>query len=283
MGTIAGGFFAGLIGQHYGWRWSFFVFGGLGVAIGFALSRLLREPQRGAADLPIGYRPGAAHAARLGIRESLGEVWTNRTALTLMGAFVCANFVAVVLLGWMPNFLYDKFHMSLGMAGLTATIFVQLASWRERWRAAGRRTGCGRAGRPGACWCRPSGCCGAPFVALCGLTASVRTLVVALTAWGFCKGLYDANIFASLFDVVRPEARGTAAGWMNTVGWLGGGGAAPLAIGIAATRYGLGFSIALASGVYLVAGALLLTGAFGFATADAARMEKAIAADGAEG
>ena len=45
-----------------------------------------------------------------------------------MGAFMCANFVAVVLLSWMPKFLFDKFQMSLAMAGLTATIFVQLAS-----------------------------------------------------------------------------------------------------------------------------------------------------------
>ena len=30
VGTIAGGYFAGLIGQNYGWRWSFIVFGGMG-------------------------------------------------------------------------------------------------------------------------------------------------------------------------------------------------------------------------------------------------------------
>ena len=34
MGTIAGGFFAGLIAQNYGWRWSFVVFGGLGILLG---------------------------------------------------------------------------------------------------------------------------------------------------------------------------------------------------------------------------------------------------------
>ena len=47
-------------------------------------------------------------------------------------------------------------------------------------------------------------------------------LMAALIGAGFCKGIYDANIFASLFDVVRPEDRGTAAGLMNTVGWTGG-------------------------------------------------------------
>ena len=30
VGTIGGGFFAGLIAQYYGWRLSFVVFGGLG-------------------------------------------------------------------------------------------------------------------------------------------------------------------------------------------------------------------------------------------------------------
>ena len=41
---------------------------------------------------------------------------------------MCANFVAVVLLSWMPKFLFDRFGMGLAMSGLTATIFVQVAS-----------------------------------------------------------------------------------------------------------------------------------------------------------
>ncbi len=172
---------------------------------------------------------------------------------------MCANFVAVVLLSWMPKFLYDKFHLSLGMAGLTATLFVQLASmagapvggWlADAWR---RRSSRGRLivqtiGVIG----------GAPCVALCGLTPSIGVLILALTVWGFFKGLYDANIFASVFDVVHPEARGTAAGVMNAVGWLAGGGSAPLVIGIVATRQSLGVAIALASVVYLAAAMLLL-------------------------
>jgi MFS family permease len=184
-----------------------------------------------------------------------------------------------VLLSWMPKFLYDKFHMGLAMAGLTATIFVQLASmagapiggWlADKWR---RRTPRGRLavqmiGVLG----------GAPFVALCGLTPSVTTLVLALTVWGFFKGLYDANIFASVFDVVRPEARGTAAGFMNAVGWLAGGGSAPLAIGIIAQRESLGLAIALASSVYVAAGLLLLTGLLFFVNRDAARMQAELSA-----
>lgn len=271
IGTIAGGFFAALIAQRYGWRWSFVVFGGLGVLLGFVLNRYLREPERGSADRhdPDVEFPEASH--RMRIREGIRIVWTSPRALLLMSAFLCSNFVAVVLLSWMPKFLYDKFHMGLAMAGLTATIFVQLASmvgsvyggWMADWMS--RRTPRGRV------LVQMIGVfAGAPFVALCGLTTSVVWLIVALTAWGFFKGLYDANIFASLFDVVRPEARGTAAGFMNTVGWLGGGGTAPLVIGLIAEHYSLGLGIALASFVYIAAGILLLSAALLFPRRQAA-------------
>jgi MFS family permease len=276
VGTIGGGFFAGLIGQHYGWRLSFLVFGGLGVLLGLVLNRFLVEPPRGAAemaDLRSGHAP-VASSGGLPLAAVLRLAGRTPTVLCLMGAFMCANFVAVVLLSWMPKFLYDKFGMGLAMAGLTATIFVQLASmvgapvggWlADSWR---RRTPRGRLG------VQMIGVLGgAPFVALCGLTPSVGTLIVALTVWGFFKGLYDANIFASVFDVIRPEARGTAAGFMNAVGWLAGGGSAPLVIGIIAQRESLGFAIALASTVYVAAGLLLLTGIVFFVKRDVARME----------
>jgi MFS family permease len=280
VGTIGGGFFAGLIGQYYGWRLSFVVFGGLGVLLGVVLNRFLVEPARGAADVVEVTGTHAPVAGRsLSLPEFLRLVGRTPTLLCLMGAFMCANFVAVVLLSWMPKFLYDKFSMGLAMAGLTATVFVQLASmagapvggWlADAWR---RRTPRGRLlvqmiGVLG----------GAPFVVLCGLTPSVGMVILALTFWGFFKGLYDANIFASVFDVVRPEARGTAAGFMNAVGWLAGGGSAPVVIGIIAERESLSLAIALASTVYVAAAVLLLMGILFFVKRDVAKMQEEIRA-----
>ena len=285
MGTIGGGFFAGLIGQHYGWRWSFIVFGGLGILLGIVLNRYLIEPARGAAEASDAARDigasthAAAPATRLSFTEFLRLVGRTPTLLCLMGAFMCANFVAVVLLSWMPKFLYDKFSMSLATAGLTATVFVQLASMAGSptggWLADTLRRRSAR-GRIAIQMLGVLG--GAPFVMLCGLTPSVSTLILALTAWGFFKGLYDANIFASAFDVVRPEARGSAAGFMNCVGWLGGGGTAPIVIGWIAERQSLGQAIALASTVYIGAAVLLLT-AMVFVKRDVSRMQSELVAD----
>jgi sugar phosphate permease len=268
-GTIAGGFFAGLIGQHYGWRWSFIVFGGLGVLLGFVLSRFLREPRRGQADLA----ESETTSASLTLGQFFKLLGKTPTMLCLMGAFICSNFVAVVLLTWMPKFLYDRFHMGLAVAGLTATIFVQLASVLGSlfggWLADFLRTKTPR----GRVLVQATGVlCGAPFVAWCGITRSVTSVVIALTLWGFFKGMYDANIFASMFDVVRPEARGTAAGFLNSVGWLGGGGSAPVVIGFIAADRGLSAGITLASTVYLLACALLLIAAVFFVKNDSERM-----------
>ncbi len=275
IGTIGGGFFAGLIGERYGWRWSFVFFGGLGILLGLVLARFLREPQRGAADIKDGSVDPQAHVMeRVPIGESLRTILATPTALMLMGAFMCANFVALVLLSWMPKFLYDKFHLSLAMAGLSATIFVQLASM---------------VGSPLGGWFadllrrrKPGGrvlvqatalFCGAPFVFFCGRTSSLAWVMVALTAWGLFKGLYDANIFASVFDVVRPRVRGTAAGLMNMMGWLGGG-AAPVVTGYVAQHKGASLAISLASVVYVVAGILLLAALAAFVRTDVARVER---------
>jgi len=273
MGTIGGGFFAGLIAETYGWRWSFVVFGGLGVLLGFVLTRFLIEPPRGAADtVDRGPKRAALRERKraalretgspaLGFGAFLRLLGQTPTLLCLLGAFMGANFVAVVLLSWMPKFLYDRFHMGLAMAGLTATVFVQLASmagapaggWlADVWHRQSPR------GRMAVQTVGVLG--GAPFVVLCGITASVTTLIVSLTLWGFFKGLYDANIFASVFDVVPPEARGRAAGFMNMIGWLAGGGSAPVAIGLIAERTSLGAAMALASLVYVAAAVLLIAG-----------------------
>src|SRR6187401_646844 len=242
IGTIGGGFFAGLIGQYYGWRLSFIVFGTAGILLGFVLHRFLVEPPRGATE------SAAAVPGALSLAAFLRLVVRTPTVVCLLGAFMCANFVAVVLLSWMPKFLFDRFHLGLAMSGLTATLFVQLASmagapaggWlADTWR---QRTPRGRIA------VQTLGMlAGAPFVAICGLTHSIGALILSLTLWGFFKGLYDANIFASAFDVVPAGARGRTAGFMNMIGWLAGGGSAPVAIGFIAERWSLGGALALAS------------------------------------
>ena len=224
------------------------MFGGFGLVLGLILLRFLREPRRTHSD-----------AGNLGLWRFLQDLSKSPAALLLLAGFCCANFVAMVLLSWMPKYLYDRFGLSVALAGLSATVFVQFASmcgsplggWlADRLRA---KHASGRiAVQAGALLC------GAPFVLLCSRTNSVAILAAALVVWGLFKGIYDANIFASLYDVIPAEARGAGAGVMNMVGWLGGGGLAPVAIGFLATRIGLSASLGCTAGVYLLGAFVLL-------------------------
>ena len=252
-GTVGGGLWAGAMAERYGWRFSFEVLGGLGLLLGIVLFGALREVPRGSAD------PGEACAPRRPFLKEILTILRMRTVFTLMCVFVCANFVALVLLTWMPSYLYERFHLSLARAALTATFYPQAGSVcgaffggaladRLSSRSAGGRILTQAIG----VWI------GVPFVVLCGVSTNLPLTITALVCWGFVKGMYDANIFASIFDIVGPAARGTTSGLINCMGWLIGGGAAPLVIGALSRSLGLGSSIALSSVAYLAAGGLLL-------------------------
>jgi MFS family permease len=102
---------------------------------------------------------------------------------------------------------------------------------------------------------------GIPFLFFTGWAASVPAVVLGMIGFGYCKGLYDANIFASLYDVVAVRQRGIAAGMLNSLGWLGGG-FAPVVIALAANRYGMGPSISGTAVVYCFSGLLMLMAAW---------------------
>jgi MFS family permease len=275
IGTIVGGFFAGLIGQHFGWRSSFAVFGACGILLGFVLAKLLVEPMRGAADLfDLAAKPPPSVAPpRMSIPEFLKIIWTTPTLRLCMAAFMCENFTAMVIFTWLPTFLYRKFHLSLALAGLTATLYVQLTSMVGSpvggWLADALR----KRMPGGRILVQAIGIFfEAPFAVWCAFTGSLRWLIVSLLLWGIFKGFYEANIFASVFDVVRPEARGTATGFMNMMGWLAGGGTAPVIVGFLADRIGLSKSIAVTASSYIVASILLLIAALRYAKRDIDRM-----------
>src|SRR5450756_1050089 len=117
-GTITGGAVAGYLAQHYGWRLGFYVFGSLGVVLGVVLLFLLKEP------------PAVAVREEATLRFSGAwlEVFRNPMAVALMAVFIGANFVAMVFLTWLPSYLTRTFHMSLTMAGFSATAYLQAAS-----------------------------------------------------------------------------------------------------------------------------------------------------------
>jgi MFS family permease len=273
-GTILGSWLGAVMGERYGWRSGFFVFGLAGIAVATILYTFLREPDRGAADREEaatdaavgGHHVSVGSAGTpLGIADTAGFVFRRPAVLMLMLAFLGANFVATIFLTWTPTFLKEKFGYSLGAAGLNGTLFIHLASAVAAPLAGIAADRLARRFAGGRILVQAVGLLvGAGFVATVGLCSTTPVLIAAMTAFGLCKGCYDSGIFASLFDQVEPRARASIAGIMNTVGW-GGGALGPVFVGWATNAAGKAgevdaMSRAIAAGglVYVVCAGLLL-------------------------
>jgi MFS family permease len=244
-GTVAGGVGSGWIAQTYGWRPMFVWFGAAGIAVAFLLLTLLREPERGMVEPRMASIPGGHRQNNLA------------SAGLLIAGFIGANFVAMVFLTWMPSYLNRTFHMTLSLAGWDATAYLQIASVLGVITGGVAADWLGRR-RPGARALTQSiGLfCGVPFLFLTGRTLSVPVLVTAMACFGYFKGIYDANIFAALYDVVRVEVRASAAGLMNSLGWLGAG-FAPVLVASLSGRYGMSACLSATSLVYLASAGML--------------------------
>lgn len=254
-GTVGGGVLSSFVAERFGWRSSFFLFGILGTALFAVLLALLKEPQRAAAatnDGPV--RTTVRTAGSAWITQTLGSALVVR----LMVAFIGANFVAMIFLVWLPSFLFTRFHLSLSMAGVNATVYLQAASIVGVLCGGVLADRMARGNLGGRMRTQALGLlAGAPFLLFTGWTMSMRVLAVVMVGFGFSKGIYDSNIFASLHDVVRPQFRAVAVGMMNSLGWLGGG-IAPLAIAAASTRFGMGPCLSTSALIYVAMAGILL-------------------------
>jgi MFS family permease len=268
LGTAGGAFLAGQMAESKGWRSPFWALGLSGMAYAVFLGVCLVEPVRKSKDGQVdrleptlGDEPRNAEPPSFRrLVEKILIILTNPAAALLLAVFVGANFVAATFLAWLPLFIHDRFHTGLADSSTISTVWSLsslvgalyggiAADWAARRLPSGRIL------------VQSLGLMiGAPFVFLAGHSPGVELLIAALCGAGLGKGIYDANIFAALFDVVPAHDRGIAAGLMNTVGWTGGS-LAPYVVAFASRRFGLGVAIASTAAVYLIVSLLALAAA----------------------
>jgi len=256
LGTIAGGWIAAVIADHWGWQLAFYGFGGVGVLVALMLVLGLREPVRD---------PGIEPRKEIGMRETFRHLMKIPGVLRLMVAFACANGVGAIFLVWAPTFLFEKFHLGLVTAGFSAVAAIQLASAASAPLSGLLADRLSRDFRGAHMLIQAVALVIGSFCVMAvGHAQTMSLLIGAMLCFGFCKGAYDGGIFASVFDLVPPGERASAAGLMNMLGW-GGGALGPLAIGLVST-YGHGtpmermsMGISWSGVAYLMAAGLILS------------------------
>ena len=217
-GVILGGF-AGYAADapSLGWRWAFDLTGLVGIIYAIPLFLLLRDAKTSRDQATA--RPSAMSSAR--------DLLTNGSFLLLVAYFTLPALAGWVVRDWMPAILQKSFNISQGLAGVSATLYWQVAAifaalgggWlADRWM---RRTERGRiyVSALGMALIVPAlfGVGNSP--ALGSFTLAIASLVLFGVGWGF----FDTNNMPILCQIARPRLRATGYGIMNFVSISCGG------------------------------------------------------------
>ena len=215
IGQMLGGF-AGYVADSpdHGWRWAFSTAGFVGAIYAIPLIAALRDPVRAPGTDGVSTRPTGV------VRGLLG----NRNFLLLVMYFTLPAIAGWIVRDWMPEILRERFHLGQGKAGVSAILFVQIASLvgavvggtlADRWM---RGTPRGRiyASAIGTLLFLPA-------LFSVGNAGTLGIAIAGLIVFGLGWGFFDSNNMPILSQIARPEWRATGYGIMNLVSISCGG------------------------------------------------------------
>lgn len=230
FGSSLGGL-GGWMAERQGWQFAFSLFGGVGVAYALVLQFFLRdapaEPAAepaGAATAPPVDSAGAAERIRLG--AALASLLARRAFLIALAYWGLLGLAGWALIGWMPSYLGEHFHLAQGRAGLFATGFSNGAMilgmlmggvWADRWSRTNERA---RIFVP-----MIGLCVAAPCVWLVSITPVLPVALAGLAVYGLARAFADGNMMPILCTISDPRYRATGYGILNFFGTLVGGAA----------------------------------------------------------
>ncbi len=252
-GLMLGGL-GGYIAQTSSWRNCFTWFGAAGVIYAIVLMFALKDKTAA----KTGKEQLKNDSVTIG--GACRALWSQPAFWILVVYFTLPAIGGWVTKNWLPTYLADTFNLKEGPAGLSATGFIQIASFAgvllggalaDRWM---RSTPRGRifTSAAGVFLLAP---------ALLGLGyawslgASIGFMILFGIGWGF----FDCNSMPILCQIARPEHRATGYGFMNLVS-VGVGAVATVALGYM-RDHGIKFAVAFVASAALAlfsAGLILL-------------------------
>jgi len=252
-GIVVGGWFGGFVAQEFQWRLAFYSLGLAGMVYCVPYLRFLNSLSEEA----------HVETKNAGSALAISALARIPTYLVLCLVSSVFNLTLWLLYSWLPDFLYEKFSLTLAGAGYTATVYLQTASLIGMLAGGVLADYFYRRTKAARFWLIAVGLClAAPCVHLIGNSSSLLYTKLAAVAFGLVSGLALANLYISSFDIVPANTRASAVAFLNLAGYLTSG-FAPLVTGIWKHSLGIHTMMTYAS-LLLVAAALVLFAAIRF-------------------
>src|SRR5690606_26545796 len=121
LGVASGNYFAGIMGDHYGWRGTVYILAGAGLLVAFLCGFFLR-------DAPPERQSGPGRP-RLSWIEGLGRIIRVPSYLFLTFEALLGAIGSWIFSYWLPLFYKETFAMSLAEAALHGTVAYMAGLW----------------------------------------------------------------------------------------------------------------------------------------------------------
>ena len=245
---LALGGIGGYIADHSSWRNCFTWFGAAGVIYSVVLMLALREGGRQAtAKVPI----------RIG--ETCRALWSQPAFWILVVYFTLPAIAGWVTKNWLPTYLADTFQLKQGPAGLSATGYIQIASFVGVLLGGVVADGWMRRTQRGRIYTSALGVLLlVPALLGLGYAGSLEVAIFAMILFGLGWGFFDCNNMPILCQIARPEHRATGYGFMNLVSISVGAGATVVLGWMRDQHISFSLAFAVSAAVALLSALLIL-------------------------
>ncbi len=249
IGIVLTGFLAGFIGENWGWRSAFYVFGSIGLLLGILLIFRLKDNKE---------NNGNSDKINPKFSEGFEILFKTPTALMLTIGFCGLIFVLTGYLTWMPTYLYEKFNMSLSRAGFHSMFYTHLSAFLGIIVAGKFSDMIGKKYPATRMLMQGIGLLiAAPFIVIMGNSSVLFVIYFGFAGFGFARAFFDANTYTVLYDVIPEKYRSSVSGVMIMIGFAVGS-LSPVILGYLKTLFGLSFGISMLAIVWVVCGLLLV-------------------------
>lgn len=205
----------GVLAERHDWTYSFSLFGGIGLGYSLVLVLALR-------DAPVA--AGAAVAPRVKFGEAVTSLFAARSyrlALVFWGLVATSGWA---VLGWLPTLLGERFHLSQGTAGLSATGYLQPATWLGLLVGGFWSDYASRRHPRGRIYVTILGLClAAPSILLGANTGIFWAAIAGFMLWSFGVAFVNANMMPILCLIADARYRATGYGILNLFSCFIGG------------------------------------------------------------
>lgn len=263
LGLVAGGALAGYVGELYGWRVSFVVLGLSGLALAGVASRVLVDSAT--RTLLRTSRPAVP------ARDHFLVLLRTPTYLIIVLEAMTIAIGVWMFFNWMPLYFRETFGLSLGSAGLSGTMTLQISASLGILIGGFLSDRIARGGAPRRMlFMSLAYFLAAPCLLVFFGRYPIAVVSLALVLFSFCRALGASNEDAILCDVLPGVHRATALGVLNTMNCLAGGAGIMIA-GFFKAQMGLSGIFGFVSALLLFSACASLAGYLIFLPRDIAR------------